>query len=161
MEAAMAGSIICAVDDSESAKGVARVARELSAKLGLPLMFVRVIEAASPDDAIGAVAQRLQRLTDCGTLVDCGASWLVELGHPADRLVAVAAAEEASLIVVGSNGPRSSLLGSIPAEVSRGAPCPIVIVPRGAGQALANSRGETQFAGGIAHFSLGSRGNES
>jgi nucleotide-binding universal stress UspA family protein len=161
MEAAMAGLIICGVDDSESAKGAARVARDLSAQLGLSLMFVRVIEAASPDDAIGAVAQRLQQLTDCGTPVDCGASWLVELGHPADRLVAVAAAEEASLIVVGSHGPRPSLLGGISAELSRGAPCPVVVVPPGAGEALANSRGETHFAGGIARFSLRSRGNGS
>src|SRR6266536_386640 len=33
-EVQMAGSIICGVDDSESAKGAARVARGLSSKLG-------------------------------------------------------------------------------------------------------------------------------
>jgi Universal stress protein family len=60
------------------------------------------------------------------------------------------------MIVVGSTGPRSSLLGSISAEVSRRAPCPVVVVPPGADVSSANGRrdreGETQFSGGIARF---------
>ena len=44
----MAGSIICGIDDSESAKGAARVARGLSSKLGLGLVFVRVVEDGAP-----------------------------------------------------------------------------------------------------------------
>jgi universal stress protein family protein len=36
------------------------------------------------------------------------------------------------MIVVGSAGPRSSLLGSVSADVSRRAPCPVVVVPPGA-----------------------------
>ena len=44
----MAGLIICGVDDSGSAKGAARVARGLSSKLGLGLMFVRVVEERAP-----------------------------------------------------------------------------------------------------------------
>jgi nucleotide-binding universal stress UspA family protein len=156
----MAGSIICGVDDSESAKGAARVARGLSSKLGLGLVFVRVVEDGAPKKEIGAVAERLERIS-CGTTeVDCGAGWLVEVGHPADRLVAAAAAEKASMIVVGSTGPRSSLLGSISAEVSRRAPCPVVVVPPGADVSSANGRrddgSETHFSGGIARFGLGS-----
>ena len=54
----MTGSIICGVDDSESAKGAARVARELSAKLGRELVFVRVVADNSPDGEISAVAER-------------------------------------------------------------------------------------------------------
>jgi hypothetical protein len=88
--------------------------------------------------------------------MDCGAGWLVEVGHPADRLIAAAATENASMIVVGSTGPRSSLLGSISAEVSRRASCPVVVVPPGADASSANGRrdreGETQFSGGIARF---------
>jgi nucleotide-binding universal stress UspA family protein len=41
------GAIICGVDDSESAKEAARVARALGAKLGHRLVFVRVLETAS------------------------------------------------------------------------------------------------------------------
>jgi nucleotide-binding universal stress UspA family protein len=138
----MTGSIICGVDGSESAKGAARVARGLSAQLGWRLVFVRVVDGASPDREISVAAARLQQLADCATDVDCGAQWLVEVGHPADRLVAVAEKEAASLIVVGSTGPRSSLLGSISADVSRRAPCPVVVVAPGADRSQANGNGQ-------------------
>lgn len=168
----MTSSIICGVDDSESAKGAARVARQLSAQLGARLVFVRVVEGALPDGEIGALAARLHHLAESATEVDCGAHWLVEVGHPADRLVAVAKKEGARMIVVGSTGPHSSLLGSISADVSRRSPCPVVVVAPGADVALANGNGTVQvrqaspddatddpdaleFAGGIVRFSLG------
>ena len=143
----MTGSIICGVDDSESAKGAARVARGLSAQLGSRLVFVRVVDDGSPDAEITAVAARLQQLAECATEVDCGAHWLVEVGHPADRLAAVAEKEAASLIVVGSSGPRSSLLGSISADVSRRAPCPVVVVAPGADASLTNGAGRARVSG--------------
>ena len=135
----MASSIICGVDDSDSAKGAARVARELSARLGLRLVFVRVVERGAGDDKIGVVAARLHHLADSATEVDCGAHWHVDVGHPADRLVAVAEDEDAALIVVGSTGPRSSLLGSISADVSRRAPCPVVVVAPDTADSLINA----------------------
>ena len=138
----MTSTIICGVDGSESAKGAARVARGLSAQLGSRLVFVRVVDGASPDREISVAAARLQQLAECATDVDCGAQWLVEVGHPADRLVAVAEKEGASLIVVGSTGPRSSLLGSISADVSRRAPCPVVVVAPGADRSIANRNGK-------------------
>ena len=162
------GAIICGVDDSEAAKEAARVARVLGAKLGHRLVFVRVVETASPCHKTSGLAKRLP---------------------PAERLVAAAAEEKASFIVVGSTGPRSSLFGSISGEISRGAPCPIVVVPYGAderptdghhhpeiaahtaGFGLAvpetGERDETKdrdtgdFAGGIVRFSLGSRTSQS
>ena len=143
----MTGSIICGVDDSDSAKGAARVARGLSARLGLPLVFVRVMDDGSAAGEITAVAERLQGLAKSTTEVDCGADWLVEVGHPADRLVAVAEKEVASLIVVGSTGPRSSLLGSISADVSRRAPCPVVVVAPGADASLTNGNGGARVSG--------------
>jgi nucleotide-binding universal stress UspA family protein len=152
----MAGSIICGIDDSESAKGAARVARALSGKLGCGLVFVRVVENGAPKKEIGRVAARLERISGDATEVDCGADWRVEVGHPADRLVAAAAADNAAMIVVGSTGPRSSLLSSVSAEVSRRASCPVVVVPP---EADANGRQdrqrETEFAGGIVRFALG------
>lgn len=151
----MAGSIICGVDDSDSAKGAARFARGLSGRLGLELVFVRVVEAGSSGEEISAAAKRLARLSECTTDVDCGAGWVVDVGHPADRLIAAAADEGASLIVVGATGPRSSLLGSISAEVSRRAPCPVVVVPPGA-DTSGNSNGGPQAAGRTAGVGLGS-----
>ena len=136
----MVGSIICGVDESASARGAAQVARDLSGKLGLGLVFVRVVDEGLPDEKINAIAERLERLTDAAGEVDAGARWLVEVGHPADRLVAAAAAADASMIVVGSHGPRSSLLGSISAEISRRAPCPVVVVPPGTADRLRDDR---------------------
>jgi nucleotide-binding universal stress UspA family protein len=119
-------------EDSESAKGAARVARVLSSELGLGLIFVRVVEPETPNAGMSALAERLQRLRAGATDVDGGATWLVDAGHPADGLVAAATKADASLIVIGSTGPRSSRLGSISADVSRRAPCPVVVVPPGA-----------------------------
>jgi nucleotide-binding universal stress UspA family protein len=143
----MTGSIVCGVDDSESAKGAARVARGLSAQLGSRLVFVSVLDDGSSEGEIGAVAARLHRLAESATELDCGAHWLVEFGHPADRLLAVAEKEAASLIVVGSTGPRSSLLGSISAGVSRRAPCPVVVVAPGADLSLTNGNGNATISG--------------
>lgn len=141
----MTGSIICGVDDSESAKGAARVARELSARLGLRLVFVRVVAGGTHDGEIAAIAAGLHRLADGAPEVDAGARWLIDVGHPADRLVAAAEEENAVLIVVGSTGPRSSLLGSISADVSRRAPCPVVVVAPGADGPLANGARTVPF----------------
>lgn len=176
----MAGAIICGVDDSESAKGAARVARALSTQLSLDLVFVRVVDPDASDAKASALAERLERLSAGASDADCGAAWLVEGGHPADGLVAAARRAGASMIVVGSTGPRSSLLGSVSADVSRRAPCPVVVVPPGA-DVRVNGRpgerrtdddprdvaggiarfgfgeGETELAGGIARFGLGSR----
>jgi nucleotide-binding universal stress UspA family protein len=151
----MTGSIICGLDDSESAQGAARVARGLSSKLGLRLVFVRVVAPGSPDEQISTLAKRLERLTRCTTEVDCGAGWLVDVGHPADRLVAAAADEKARLIVVGSTGPRSSLLGSVSAEVSRRAPCPVVVVPPGA-----DGHGDGDLVDAIVRFGRGSKSEQ-
>jgi nucleotide-binding universal stress UspA family protein len=173
----MSGGIICGVDDSESAKGAARIARALSSELGLDVIFVRVVEPDAPDAKVSAMAERLQHLSAGASDLDCGAAWFVDVGHPADGLVAAARRVRASLIVVGSTGPHSSLLGSVSADVSRRAPCPVVVVPPGA-DTTANGRGDrdegdrmtnefrgrmgrfglggaSDFAGGIARFGLG------
>ena len=118
------GSIICGVDGTKSAARAVDVARELGAQHG-PAARVR------PGRPLGysggetaAIADRLEELS-------AGDDWLIEVGHPVDRLVAAAADDRVRLIVVGSHGPRSSLLGSVSAELSRRASCPVVVVPPG------------------------------
>jgi nucleotide-binding universal stress UspA family protein len=125
------GSIVCGIDGSEAAKRAARVARGLCSKLGLRLVFVHVAEAGSSDEKTGAIAERLHQLAESCTEVDCGALWLVDVGHPVDRLIAAAADEEASFIVVGAHEPHRSLSGSVSAEITRRAPCPVIVVPAG------------------------------
>jgi nucleotide-binding universal stress UspA family protein len=182
------GSIVCGADDSRSAKEAARVARALSAKLGHRIVFVRSVETLSPCEKISTLAKRLQHAAREETEVDCGAGWPVDVDHPVDRLVAAAAEEKASFIVVSSNGPYSSLLTSISAETSRRAPCPVIVVPpdadelptnghqqrevaaHTAGLGLqmpetreryeTNDRDTRDFAGGIVRFDLGSRTNQ-
>jgi nucleotide-binding universal stress UspA family protein len=157
----MHGSIICGVDDSDSAKGAARVARALSGELGLGVIFVRAVDRKAADAEVTAVAERLERLTASVNETDHGAGWSVEAGHPADALVAAAKKADAAMIVVGSTGSRSSLLGSVSADVSRRAPCPVVVVPPGADATVdgrgsaGRSNGSGDFAGGIVRFGLG------
>jgi nucleotide-binding universal stress UspA family protein len=155
------GAVICGVDGSETSEGAIRVARDLSDVLGRRLVFVRVVEPGTPPHEIDAIAEHVRQLaadTDHG---DTEALWLVDVGHPADRLLAASEDEHASLVVVGSHGSRSSLLGSISAEVSRRAPCPVVVVPPGAGAAVGggtNGGRRTHDVGGIARFQLGTIG---
>jgi nucleotide-binding universal stress UspA family protein len=128
----VSGSIICGIDGSQSAKSATRVARRLCSTLGLRLVFVHVAQAGSSDEETGAIAERLHQLAESCTEVDCGALWLLDVGEPVDRLIAAAADEKASLIVVGAPESRPSLLGSVAAEITRSAPCPVVVVPAGA-----------------------------
>jgi len=151
----MVGSIICGVDESASAEGAAQVARDLSRKLGLSLVFVRVVAEGSVNETVDRIAARPDCLTNADSDADSGAHWLVEVGHPADRLVAAAANTNASMIVVGSHGPRSSLLGSVSADLTRRAPCPVVVVPPGAQDRLNDRRDLSGGGGGNDNVHLG------
>ncbi|HET7045608.1 MAG TPA: universal stress protein [Gaiellaceae bacterium] len=144
----MSGAVICGVDDSGAAAGALPVARGLAARYELPLHLVHVVtpHAGAEERAAGsALAERAAGAT---------ATWEVETGHPADQLVAVAEERGASFLVVGCHGPRSSLLGSVSAEVSRRASCPVVVVPETVRQEPPLRIGG-RFAGGIARFGLG------
>ena len=121
--------VICGVDGWDSTSGsdaAVHLARRLARQFQSPLLFVSVVDAATDGQARDAGAL-LRHLVETSTEVE--ASWAVERGHPADRLVALATEHEASFLVVGNHGPRSSLLGSISADVARRAPCPVVVVP--------------------------------
>ena len=156
----MNGAIICGVDDSESAKGATRVARALSSELGLGVVFVRAVDRDAADADVDAIAEQLELLRASVSSADGGAAWSVEVGHPADALIAAAKEAQATMIVVGSTGPRSSLLGSVSAEVSRRSPCPVVVVPPGAdvsvdGDVNGVTSSANGLAGGIVRFGLG------
>ena len=144
----MSGPVICGIEDATGA-GVADVARELAWRYEVPLLFVHVLDGG------GELEQAAQMLheTTAGT-----GELAIERGpHPADWLVEVAAQRGASFLVVGNHGPRSSLLGSISADVSRRAPCPVIVVPPTAALADAEAGGdEPAVAGGILRFRVGS-----
>ena len=139
----MNGPVICGIEDAEE-DGAAGVARELSERYGLPLLFVQVLRDGG-EDGTAREATALEH----GEL-------RTEIGHPADRLVELAREQEASFLVVGNRGPRSSLLGSISADVSRRAPCPVVVVPPAAAASRAQAGGSDPLVrGGIVRFGVG------
>jgi nucleotide-binding universal stress UspA family protein len=78
----------------------------------------------------------------------------IEHGHPADRLVALAKERRATFLVLGNHGPRSSLLGSVSADVSRRASCPVVVVPTTAAVAPPQAAAQPGVEGGIVRFGL-------
>jgi len=141
----MSRGVICGVDDSAAAVRALEVARELAEQLELPLHVVHVVGRDTG-------AEEMAAATALARTAAAGAAWTVERGHPADRLVAVAEETRASYVVVGCHGPRSSLLGSISADVSRRAPCPVVVVP----DTIADPPLRERVAGGIVRFGLGS-----
>lgn len=117
----MQGPVICGIDDSREAEGAVEVAREVAERYGLPLVYVRVRGERLDGEEATLLSQTATSHED-GELV-------VDAGHPTDRLVALAEEREASFLVLGNRGPRSSLLGSVSAEVARRAPCPVIVVP--------------------------------
>lgn len=131
----MSGPVICGVDDSGSAVAAVDVARELATYHGLPLLFVHALDPSGGDEDADAAAGLLREVASARE----PASWAIVVGHPADRLVAVATERRASFVVVGCHGPRSSLLGSISADVSRRAACPVVVVPPAAARVPAGA----------------------
>jgi nucleotide-binding universal stress UspA family protein len=146
-EVDVAGPVICGVEGPQD-EGVARVARGLAERYALPLLLVHVSEAAGGDEDAARV---LRELSGPGR-----AELAIVSGHPADRLVAIAAERGASFVVLGNHGPRSSLLGSISADVSRRASCPVIVVPPTAdspGRGAAERAPEVE--GGIVRLELG------
>jgi nucleotide-binding universal stress UspA family protein len=60
------------------------------------------------------------------------AAYLIWEGDPAESIIEASITEEADLIVLGSRRRtdlRRLLLGSVSSEVTRGAPCPVIVVP--------------------------------
>lgn len=144
----MNGPVICGIEDAND-DGVAAVGRELAERYELPLFFVHVLRGA---DGHEAAARVLREAATPGS-----GELAIESGHPADRLIELARDKEASFVVVGNHGPRSSLLGSISADVSRRASCPVVVVPP-----TADTAAQAQIAtpdpdvcGGIVRFAVG------
>jgi nucleotide-binding universal stress UspA family protein len=138
-------SIVCGVDGSNGVAGAVRFARTVSEWLGLRLMLVNVTglpvvpgAAAIPHaydelraSAVDAASELLDGIRRTQGLSE-GVERRVELGDPAERLIAVSDEEGAELLVVGSRGRgslTSAVLGSVSADVAARAPCPVALVP--------------------------------
>lgn len=147
----MARPIICGVDDSDVARAAVSVARDLGDRLATPLLLVHVAPARAPVGTAVvpyAPAEFLEGERRDGELllaeqaVEARLGAAVErrvvFGDPVEKLVEVARAERAELLVLGSRGRgalASAVLGSVSTAAAAAAPCPVVIVPPAAARA--------------------------
>jgi nucleotide-binding universal stress UspA family protein len=145
----MSSSILCGVDGSEDARAALRAAAQLSGRLDVRLVAAHVVQAVSPEPALGlgtglrlvggptgeleAGRALLDHVLDEEGLAD--AERHVVYGFPADCLADLADDEDAELIVVGSRGRgpfKAALLGSVSTALIGVARRPVLVVPRGA-----------------------------
>jgi nucleotide-binding universal stress UspA family protein len=141
-------SVICCVDASGEARDALRVARGLATRLGLELVLLHVAPPVT-EPGVGAVPFARQRLAeseraDAQALLDrlveeagipVDVERRIEVGDPAQAVLAVCEQEQAELVVLGSRrhgSVKAALLGSVSANVAGKAPCVVVVVPPGA-----------------------------
>jgi nucleotide-binding universal stress UspA family protein len=121
----MAGTIVCAVDDSEAAGRVFETARGLADAWEARLLVVHALAGQDADDAGTSIRARLAQAGDLAEV-------RLIAGAPLEAILEAADREGAELLVVGSRGRgrlRSTVLGSVSRELASRARCPVVIVP--------------------------------
>ena len=139
----MTGCIVCGVDGSDGSLAAAAVAARLCERLGTTLLLAHAYEAPTTiprgDDAQRARHRRhlhaemmrlFERIESDFSQVEVEGRVLD--GAPRDELAALAAQEDAALLVVGSRGRgpvRAALLGSVSSAVAGASDRPVVIVP--------------------------------
>ncbi len=153
--------IICGVDGSPDSRLALGVAADLARRFGARLIVVNIV-AALQDPVVPTLAYApmarpvgsMPPMTARRTGVDVEAAEamleriLIEeglpdadlqtiVGSPAERLADLADDEGAYLIVVGSRGRgafKAAFLGSVANSLVGVARCPVLVVPRGAGE---------------------------
>lgn len=135
--------ILVPVDGSEGAEKAARFAAQLARAIGAEVTLVHVYDAPSPaatgflgnspalvDDEHAKLAQAsFERAIQAMDGFDVKGH-LVEVGHPADSILAVAKRLDVNQIIMGSRGLsplKELLLGSVSERVVRRAHCPVTI----------------------------------
>lgn len=146
----MFNRILVCSDGSDHSLAAAHAAGELALKFGSQVVLLNVFNpAAVPAPFIGVPGASLLTATDMGcfaqeiqqtverdtgrVLEEMGVPYTCrrELGHPVDRIVAVAATIKADLIIMGTRGLgqwKSYLLGSVSDGVLHHSHCPVLVV---------------------------------
>ena len=117
-------TVVVPLDGSSKALAALPVARGLSHLIGATVALVHVSdETLSPDELLGRI--KLSSADIRGLIIE------QRTGSPADAIVNAAAEWHAALIVMCAPARSDGMypLGSVPAEVLRKAPCPVVLVP--------------------------------
>jgi len=143
--------IVVATDGSEHGRHAVELALDLAAPTGAELTIVFVRHAPPP--LLGtpyyqhSLSTELRHAEEVAAFAeaqarDCGVEAEVEVleGEPAHRIVELARAREADLIVVGSRGRGSvagTLLGSVSRDVMQHADRPVLVAARRAPRRVA------------------------
>jgi nucleotide-binding universal stress UspA family protein len=146
----MARSILCCVDDSQEARDAVRVARGLADRLALDLVLLHVAPPITQPGVSAAPrgqerlaeterenAQELLRTIARELGLTAEVELRVEVGEPAQGVLAVCEQEHAEMVVLGSRGRgglKATLLGSLSKDVAGRASCIVVVVPPGAAE---------------------------
>ena len=141
--------ILLAVRVGDPSAGPAETAAWLASTLGARLSILYVatelrtapevgLRARIPDEEVQTrMRQAARERTEAWgkeALGEVPFDVIVEDGDVAERVAAVAAAEGAQLVVVGTEGRgaiRGMILGDTTREILRQCPCPVVVVPPG------------------------------
>jgi nucleotide-binding universal stress UspA family protein len=123
----MSGTILCGVDDSQSARDALQLAAALSERLRVRLVVAHVASWKSAEEAERSVSRWVAEAAS-----SAHADVRVAVGDRAARLAQIAAEEGADLIIVGSG--RADRLRLRPGrvlarELESTTACPVVIAP--------------------------------
>lgn len=129
----MTDRLVCAVDCTPSSRGAVCAAIATAEALGMRVVLVHVAEpdGESHEELVGRASTALERLL-AGLPLPDDAVRRVEVGDPADQVIAAAADEEAALVLTGtrsSGGRAKALFGSVASEIVERSPVPVVAVP--------------------------------
>ena len=134
--------VLLAVDQRSTAEGAVEEAIRLARADGAALVVLSVVERSNlhlPGGLTRRVDQERDRLaTGARSIVDraraagVAATYLIWEGDPAETILEASNAEGADVIVLGSR-PRTDIrklfLGSVSSQVTRTAPCKVIVVP--------------------------------
>jgi K+-sensing histidine kinase KdpD len=126
--AATSGTILCGVDDSQSARDALQLAAALSERLRVRLVVAHVASRKSSEGA-----QRLMSRLLAEAAPAAQADARVAVGDRAGRLAQIAAEEGADLIIVGlGRGSRLRVRpgSKLASELESTTTCPVVIAPQ-------------------------------
>ncbi len=132
-------TIVVGVDASATARQAATQAAELANSCGVPLHLVtayakrasQTVKDGSDTWMVDSLSSAEQLLADIasGLRVTCGVTSAVVQGDPAGAVIKEAKRIDASMIVVGNRRVRGvgRILGSVAADITRRAPCHVLI----------------------------------
>lgn len=133
-------TIVSGTDFSENATQAAMAAASIAKRLRLPLKLVHIIDelgveltaTSNQSSMYDPVRQRLRdQAKEIGMRFEIDVEPIVEPGFAYEKLIEIAAANNASMIVVSPLGERKQhrwLLGSVAERVAQTSPIPVLIV---------------------------------